>query len=199
MLKTTDMPSNNSYIIENITNPATISIKDEENYLHRNATNNFTGTDNIFINSSSSNCSKFFEGFLKIKSQETLQKHTKGVHSLNISIPYSKREFITHKRINPSVRKVAPIIDSKELFKINDLLLKNKICSGMKKLNFRENEQYWKRKEKELNTIKLSKEEQKLRSEHVTINKGFNLLFYGVKGGFPEFSKTLLKLVDGIN
>jgi len=103
MFKTADLPTNNSYVIENMTNPATISIKDEAKYQQRNDTNDFHGTDNIFVNSSSSDYSRFFEDFSKIKSGKP-KNHIKGARSLNISMLRAKQGYSVQTRIVPSIK-----------------------------------------------------------------------------------------------
>ena len=54
-------------------------------------------------------------------------------------------------------------------------------------------------KKEELEKVKFTNEERKLREEHVILNKGFSILLNGVRGGFPELSKTISRLVNGLN
>jgi len=194
MYNTTDAPNDRSYILEDKTNPTTISVNDEQKVFINKPSQELYGTDNVNNKSSTSNCSRFFDDFTKIRSQETLKGHRKNVRSLNYSNLKANKNYIAQNPLLSALKKVNPIQENKFIMKINDLLSVNNIKIHLNKSIFKINEHKWKEKEEELENSKLSSEEYTTKQSHIIINKGFIILFHGMLHRVPELTKTIYRL-----
>ena len=196
----------NTNFVEDNTEATVVSHKDAATMsLHKRVNKTLFDQPNILMDTSISNWSKFYDDFSKMKSEKTLERfNSKDLRSLNQS--NTRNEFATLNKdfnfMSVNIKNQIAISESKELKqsldRIDEILGENMKFQPNKVL-FRLYEVKWREAEEELKSFKLNKSELSIKQKHVLYNKATIDLMKSMRHGFPELSKTLFRIIEGLN
>lgn len=206
MFKTADISNNGSYAIEERTDPTVASIQENKQYKIKRVYRDTVGLNQQYLNSSASDCSKFFDDFTKMKSERTFEgfPHKEG-RTINLSAVRMDPGYLTHKpslsftpskhhNISFESREIKQALD-----RIDDMLLMGNFKFQPNKTLISLNEAKWKDMEQELKSNNLPRDQQILMQHQVMYNKAVIELLKGFKNSFPDVSNTIFRLVEGFN
>ena len=197
----------NTHLIEENTEPTAVSHKDETTMsLHKRVNKTLFDQPNIMMETSISNCSKFYEDFNKIKSDKSLGRiKSKDLRSFNQS--YTRNEWTTLNKgdlnfMSVNLKNQLVLSESKELKqtldRIDEILGEN-MKFQPNKVIFRLFEIKWKEMDEEFKSSSLNKSELSIKQKQILYNLCVSKLLKIMRHGYPELSKTLYRLVEGLN